>query len=112
MWLLLTVTSISTVSGVRKTVTDSTDTGVMLTLRGNKKKRIRQQTRRHNTMEMHTYSFLKHNAQMQHCWYQVRPVQQQKCTHILMCSLRASGFQPDIVTRYYSNELVLLTCRW
>lgn len=40
-------------------MTDSTDTGVTVTLRGNRKKRTRQQTKRHSAMEINTYSFLK-----------------------------------------------------
>lgn len=56
---LLTVTSILTSSGMKYTVTDCTDTGVRVTLRGKRKKRIRQQIRRHRPMEMQTCSFLK-----------------------------------------------------
>lgn len=40
-------------------MTDSTDTGVIVTLRGNRKKRTRQQMKRHSVMEINTYSFLK-----------------------------------------------------
>lgn len=35
-----------------------TDTGDRVTLRGKRKKRMRQQTKRHTAMEMNTYSFL------------------------------------------------------
>ncbi|TNN84779.1 hypothetical protein EYF80_004824 [Liparis tanakae] len=41
------------------TMTDSTDTGVMVTLRGKRKKRIRLHRKRHTTMEMNTCSFLE-----------------------------------------------------
>lgn len=54
----LTVTFIRTVSGGKYTMTDITDTGVMETLRGNRKKRIREHRRRHNIMDTNTYIFL------------------------------------------------------
>lgn len=91
-------------------MTDSTETGVRVTLRGNKKKRIRQQRNRHSTMEMNTYSFLKMHKQIQNnrmkqkqrsCWFVY--LKRQTC-------LRASGFQPYIITWYYSNKLVFLAC--
>lgn len=39
-------------------MTDSTDTGLMATLRGKRKKRIRLQRKRHAAIETHTYNFV------------------------------------------------------
>lgn len=54
-------------------MTDSTDTGVRVMLRGKRKKRIRQQRRRHIAMETNTYSFLKGKTNTQlkygHFWF-------------------------------------------
>lgn len=53
------VISISTVSLVKKTVHDSRDTGVSVTLRGNRKKSTKQEINRQTPVDMHTYSFVR-----------------------------------------------------
>lgn len=50
---------ISTVFSVKSTVQDSRDTGVRVTLRGNRKKSTKQEISRQNTIDMHTYSFVR-----------------------------------------------------
>lgn len=53
------VICISTVLSVKNTMLDSRDTGVSVTLRGNRKKSTKQEINRQTAVDMHTYSFVR-----------------------------------------------------
>lgn len=68
-----------------------TDTGDRVTLRGKRKKRMRQQMKRHTAMEMNTYSFLgEKKAKVAHVksYHAIKPYNQNVFVHVCVAYVR------------------------
>lgn len=72
-------------------MTDCTDTGDRVTLRGKRKKRMRQQRKRHAAIETHMYSFLKCNKNNTQILRALSKKNGATITNKYMCKLTSSA---------------------